>query len=84
MEVLNSYHEEMIKMMNRKPFPAPPIEGTDLINPLQTALELSKSVAKLVHPIRPRWKATVSVIIEVFLDGEIPEVFEHAEIPRAR
>ena len=32
---------EMVKMMNRKPFPAPPISGTDSIVPLRTALELS-------------------------------------------
>jgi len=32
---------EMVKMMNRKPFPAPPIAGTDDIIPLRTALELS-------------------------------------------
>ena len=32
---------EMVRMMNRKPFPAPPIAGTNDIIPLRTALELS-------------------------------------------
>jgi len=32
---------EMVKMMNRKPFPAPPMAGTDTIIPLRTILELS-------------------------------------------